>query len=221
MAFRYRVLFSSLALALSLLAGPAQAVDFGLGLNVGSQGAGVSGTLGINEQFAVRLGHNRFSTSGDLEEDGVLYEVDVELAMTDLLIDWHPWAGPFRVSLGYVSNNSDLSGTATITQPVDFGGVVITDGRATTELIFDESAYYLGVGWGNPTASEKGFTFAADLGVVALGEPDFEITSVTANSTVGNVPVSQANIDQEEQNVQDELGDYLYPVLRVGFVYAF
>jgi hypothetical protein len=75
---------------------------------------------------------------------------------------------------------------------------------------------YLGIGYGHKPVS-KGFGLTFDLGV-AYGRPHTTY-SVPA---IYSMLTSQANIDQEEQNISNKLARYrVYPAVQIGLSYRF
>jgi hypothetical protein len=75
---------------------------------------------------------------------------------------------------------------------------------------------YLGVGSGHKPVS-KGFGFMCDLGV-AYGRPHVSY-SVPA---IYSLFTTQANIDQEEQNIANHVKRYRwYPIVQLGVTYRF
>lgn len=205
---------------LSLGIGSAQAVELAVGADISTLGPGASITLGIRDNLNARVGYNKASVSDTLTEDGISYAADLDLEGTSFLIDWHAFNGTFRFTAGIIANGSELTGTATPVSNVQVGNTTLTPaqvGRLNATLDFDSTAPYLGVGWGNAVASGKGFSFAADLGIMFTGSPDFELTQQG-----GTFTISQADLDLEEQNVENDLDDFdAYPILRIGFGYFF
>ena len=208
------------ALIFVLGASTAHAVEVAAGVNISSLGPGASVTFGINDRFNARLGYNAADIDETFTEDGITYDADLDIGGTSLLVDWHVTGGTFRVTGGIILNDIELNANALLSGPVDIGGTTFTPtqvGSLRGSIDFDSTAPYIGVGWGNAVASGKGFSFAADLGLMYTGEADVELTQVG-----GTVAIPQANIDAEEANVENELDDYeFYPILRVGVAYRF
>jgi hypothetical protein len=75
---------------------------------------------------------------------------------------------------------------------------------------------YLGIGYGHKPVS-KGFGMTLDLGV-AYGRP----RTTYSVPQIYTLIVTQANIDQEEQNISNKVERYkLYPVVQIGVSYRF
>ncbi|MFM0563105.1 hypothetical protein [Paraburkholderia sediminicola] len=75
---------------------------------------------------------------------------------------------------------------------------------------------YLGIGYGHKPVS-KGFGLTFDLGV-AYGRPrtTYSVPQIYSQLT------TQANIDQEEQNISNKVERYkAYPVVQIGVSYRF
>jgi hypothetical protein len=75
---------------------------------------------------------------------------------------------------------------------------------------------YLGIGYGHKPVT-KGFGLTLDLGV-AYGRPrvSYSVPQIYTLFT------TQANIDQEEQNLDNKADRYkLYPVAQIGLTYRF
>ncbi len=68
-----------------------------------------------------------------------------------------------------------------------------------------------------PLTVTNGGGVSLDLGVFYQGTPD-----VTLNQTGGVVAVSQADLDAEEKNLEDDLDDFeFYPVATIGIHFRF
>ena len=124
--------------------------------------------MGLSERFNASLGYSRFSTIDTITEDGISYDVELELEGTTLALDWHPFGGIFRLTGGIIRNGNQVTGDAQLTGNVTIGATTYTPAQVGTlnaDIGFDDNAGYLGVGWGNAVAIDKGLTFSADLGV--------------------------------------------------------
>ncbi len=198
----------------------AHAMEFAAGVNVGTQGAGVALTVGLSDRFNASLGYSRFSTTDNFDKDGVNYDVDLELEGTTLALDWHPFGGIFRLTGGIIRNGNEVTGVAQLTGNVTIGPTTYTPAQVGTlnaDISFDDIAGYLGVGWGNAVASNKGLTFSADLGVMFTGAPTVELTQVG-----GVVTIPESDLTAEEQALQSDIDEFVYyPIVRLGMSYHF
>lgn len=178
-----------------LITAPAHTAEFAIGTNLSTLGAGVSATLGLNDELNARVAYNRFTESDETTSNGIAYNVDLELEGTSLLLDWYAFGGTFRFTGGIVAHTSDIVGVARTTGSVNIGGTTFTSAQVGTlrgVVDFPALPPYLGIGWGNPVSGEAGLSFAADIGVFYIGSADFDL-----NSSSGLVP--EANIVAEEE----------------------
>lgn len=213
-----RTLLSAALAAAVALPVSAGAEGFALGVRASTLGAGIEGTIGLSERINLRLGANSYTYSFDDTYDDVRYDADLELKSAALILDWHPFAGAFRLSAGMLSNKNAVTLEAEPTAPVTIGGQTYTPsqvGRLDGEVDFKKSAPYVGLGWGNAVAKNKGFGLSFEIGAVFQGSPDVELSST-------NPAVSQADLDREEQEIEDDLKNFkVYPVVSFGLSYQF
>jgi hypothetical protein len=218
-------LFRTLVVA-SLFAamGSVQAEDDGMGIGVGARystlGAGVELGKSFSDNFGVRLGLNKYSQSDTQTIDDIKYDADLDLSSTALLLDWHPFAGSFHLTAGYVNSSNELTANADPTGTVDIGGTLYGPLSAGDVILKGKvklgSGPYLGLGWGNVPAS--GFGFTVEAGIVQMGTPS---VSLSATGSVGDT-IPQADIDQEIANMKNDLDQFdTYPVVAVGISYGF
>ncbi len=82
------------------------------------------------------------------------------------------------------------------------------------ELAQGTSGPFVGIGFGKHT--KRGFGLFMDLAVAFMGSTDVELS---ASSNILAIPGIQAEIDQLENDVEEEAGEYLqyWPVLSIGF----
>lgn len=203
-------LLSLLALSGLLLAGTAHAEGFGLGVKAGTLGVGVEGTFGLSKRFNLRAGVNSYSYSTDETASDIRYDAELDLQSAAVLLDWHPFAGAFRLSAGYVHNKNALRVTGTTTS-VGSGnypaGVTVTG-----DVTFKKNVPYAGIGWGN--AARPGFIgMSFEVGAVFQGTPTVRLSGSG---------VSEADLREEEQQAQADLDDFeIYPVVSFGLSFRF
>lgn len=206
--------------------GSVQAEDSGLGIGVGVRGstlgAGVEIGKSFTDFFSARLGLNKYSTSNTQSIDNVDYDASLDLQSTALLLDWHPFAGSFHLTAGYLNSGNEMTAHATPTGSVDIGGQVVTP-AAAGDLVLDGniklgSGPYLGLGWGNVPASGFGFVF--EVGVVQMGTPD--VTLDISGDPTYTSQIDQTEKDQEIANMKADLNQFdTYPVVAIGISYGF
>ncbi len=216
---------SAIAIFLLLCCANAQAVDFATGISAGTPGIGATATVGITRTVNLRGALNWFSYDFDESQDGVDYELELDLQSFGAVLDWHPGGSGFRFSAGAFSNGNEAAGTGR-GQPgtfVEFGDAVVPAdqlGRVEADIGFDSLAPYVGLGWGNAIDKDGRWTFSLDVGVLLQGEP--EVTLVTPDVD----PAFAAVVEAERQRAEDELRDEVdslefYPYISVGLGFRF
>ena len=202
---------------LLLTAGPSQA---GIGITVkgGSLGVGAEGTLGLVPMVNLRGGLNILNVSRSLSAGDIDYDGDLELKSAHVLADLHPipFRG-FRVSGGLIYNANGLTLTSKeISTSIEVGGETypVSDvGTLVSQVDFNTTAPYFGIGWGNAAASR--FVFALDVGVMFQGAP--QVTS-RATGSIASDPTFQQELRQETQQQEDDIAWFkYYPVVSIGF----
>ena len=214
-------LFRLLACSGLLFSAGAAAEGFGLGVKAGTLGLGVEGTIGLSERFNVRIGANSYSYDYDETTSGIRYDGDLDLQSAALLLDWHPFAGTFRVSAGLVHNKNAVHLVATPTTAQEIGGQTFQPNEIGTlrgDVTFKKNVPYAGIGWGN--AAKKGFGMSFEIGALFQDQADVSLRS--EGGTLSNDPTLLARLRQEEQEAEADLDDFeLYPVISLGFSFHF
>jgi len=203
--------------AVGTLAHTERAAAAGVGLHAGTLGAGLGIGFPLSERWNGRIGFNKYDYSHDFDTSGgPTYAADLKLESGYALADFHPFAGSFRITGGVMFNNNKVDGTATVHPGDKVGGQIApTGGKIGADITFNDTAPYLGIGWGNIARGAGSVSFSFDLGVMAQGRPKVKLTDEQGVFT-------QQQIQQEQQDVQDELDKYrLYPVVSAGLIVRF
>lgn len=217
----------TLALAGLLAATTAQA-QVGVSLDAGTTGVGAHLVYGFTPSLNGRLGVNYFKHDFTKRSGQIEYDLDGKLQTVDALLDWYPRAGSsFRITGGVFYNDTRFDALAT----PDLNGVFRLNGRQYTaadvgvlvgKVDFRKAAPYIGIGWGNPLSTERGWSFGGDLGAFYQGKARVSLRSVncTVQSELCNRLASDVAV--EEARLADEASDYkVYPVLRASLSYRF
>jgi hypothetical protein len=220
---------SSIALAATLLvsAASAHAYDVGVTLSGGTTGAGLHLVLPIIDgKLNGRLGVNAFNYSQDFSTNDVKYGGKLKLQTFDLLLDYHPFNGAFRVSAGAVINNNKIEANAKAQSgSYDFNGNTYNAsdvGNVNGKIDFNNVAPYLGIGWGNAVAADKGWGFTSDLGVMFQGSPKATMSASECRLSPSLCTQLHSDLAAESSRLADEGKDFkFYPVIRVGVTYKF
>jgi hypothetical protein len=200
-------------------ANPAQA-DVGANFKAGTLGLGVELTKSFGEKFSVSLGFNSYDIKTTDSASDIDYDFDFELQSVALLANYHPFGGGFHVTGGALHNQNELKLTGKPT-----GSSYVINGQTYTAaqvgtlngtLVFDNTAPYLGLGWGNRPDSRVGVSF--DIGALYQGSPSLSLSATGALSD----PALAANLEQERRSAEEDLSDFKwYPVVSLGVYFHF
>lgn len=212
-----------LALAPGLaMAGP------GVYIEAGTLGVGAGLGFRLTDNLAVRLGYSGLNYSpSDINTNDVTYDAKVDYSNGKALLDWYPFHGGFRLSVGVFYNDNKLSvdakpqaGTYTINN-VDYQASDI--GKLDGKVDFNTTSPYLGIGWGNAVGADGHFHVLFDLGVLYQGSPN-----VNLNATCGPALSAtdcanlRTNVAAEEKDLNNKANDYkYYPVVNLALSYRF
>jgi hypothetical protein len=216
-------------LAALLLSGAASAEGLGLSANASSLGLGLDLTKSFSPGLNGRLGFNSYNYNKSLTQSSIDYDASFKWQSAHALADWYPAQGTFRTSIGLVYNSNKLSLTAkpSAGSTYTIGNNTYTAaqvGSLTGEMSFSKSAPYLGIGWGNPVESGKGWGFVADLGVLYQGAPHVSLSSNCGSAIAGTALCTQLATDTatQQSKLSSDLNSFRwYPVFSIGASYQF
>lgn len=208
-----------------------------LELGVGARSLGQVVEVGkkLGDRLNVRIAIGSDYESGDVEYSSA-NEIEVESVLSgdigqwsashsSFLMDYHPWQGNFRLTLGLTDNS--LRWSAKNNGAVSIGGNPIAQDvvdSVEVEVQFtDGISPYIGLGWASGFDKVKGFSFNGDIGVFATS--DF-VVLFDANCIDGQV--ISAGCEAAKQDAKDELAELqadeeisLLPVVGLGISYKF
>jgi hypothetical protein len=193
--------------------------------DLGTTGVGVHLSVPVQPNVNARFGVNAMNYSYSDNTSDVDYDFKLKLQTFDALLDWFPAGGGFRLSGGVVYNGNkvDARARSNSTGSYTFNGRTYTAADAGTvngRIDFRKVAPYLGIGWGNALAKDKGWGFSADLGVLFQGAPRTSMTS--SGCTLPDCSQLQSDITAENRKLNDEVDSFkAYPVIRFGVSYKF
>lgn len=201
--------------------------DTAVSLSAGTTGMGIHLTAKFTDNVNFRFGLNGYNHDTTESTDDANYNLDVKLQTVDALVDYHPFGGGFRLTGGVMYNGNKLDARATPTGAgtYTFNGQTYTAadaGDVTGKIDFNKIAPYVGIGFGNAVAKNKGWGFTADLGVMFMGSAKINLASnnCTATSTVCDQLTN--DLQAESAELRDDAKDFrYYPVARVGVAYRF
>lgn len=215
-----------LAIFGAFAASAAQAADIDASAELGTTGIGAHIVVPLQEQWNARFGINALNYNYNTTANSTDYDFKLRMQTFDALLDYYPAAGSFRVTGGLAYNNNKLDGTAKPSAggTYTFNGTTYSAASAGTvngTVDFNKAAPYLGIGWGNAVAKNKGWGFTADVGVLFQGSP--RTTLSNSGCTAGAACTALAlDLAAETAKVNDKANDFKYlPVLRIGATYRF
>ena len=193
----------------SALSFSAEAAGLAVGARASTLGLGVDLTTAFTSFLNGRAGFNYFTYSDTRTESDVRYDADLKLQSLSAMLDWHPFAGGFRITAGALVNDNRLDMTAKPAASFTIGNNTYAPnqvGVLSAKVDFDDLAPYLGIGWGNAVAQDQGFSFALDVGVLFQGSPKAKLAAV--GGALANDPAFLADLRREEQNLNNDLNDF-------------
>jgi len=224
-----RSLAPTALLFVGLLASQSAAADVGIGARVGFlSGIGVDLNIGLSERLTARVAYNYFSYDYEVEDTDVTYDGTFKISSVSGFLDWHPFAGSFRLSLGAVSSGPkiEIDGTPSAGTTVEIGDTTYTAaqiGSLKGEIEFGNSVSpYIGIGWGNVVDKNHRVVFLADFGVVYAGTPDVSLTATCGaalTTTQCNTLQSQlrTDVEKEKRELEADGNDFQwYPIINIG-----
>jgi len=200
-------------------------VKLGVGVKVGTPGAGIEIGMPFTEKIGGRLGFNYFTYDYDTTQEGVDYKADLTLLTVAGLIDWHPTGGSFRVSGGVLYNGNEVTGKGdfSATDSIKIGDNYYTGaeiGKLEAKVDFDDIAPYIGIGWDTSFGAEKQWGFICDLGLIYHGAPHVDLKS--KGGTKSSDPGFLEDLRKEKKEIEDNIDDFvIYPVATFGLLYRF
>lgn len=206
------------------LANPVSAADFGLYGTAGTLGLGGGVAATFNSNFGARLGYTTYEHDvDDIEETDLTFDGTVDLGGAQALLDWYPFGGGFRVTVGAVQGPEISARARPIADTYTFDGVTYSAddiGQATGTAEFDSFAPYVGFGFGRALSADGRFAFTADLGLAFTGAADVKLNVTCQDATVCAQLEDDVAAEQAELQKEADKFDY-WPVLSIGVSYRF
>ncbi len=218
-----------LAVTMAVLAScaTAQTSNIGVSGEVGTLGAGIHLTLPVQNSLNARIGLSGYNYDYSGNTSDVNYDFKLKLQTIDALLDWYPMSGAFHLSAGIFHNGNKVTSTAKPSgnDTYTINGNTYTTAEAGTidgTIEFHSAVPYLGVGWGNNIAREKGWGFTSDLGVIFQGSPTSNLTSSGCTASAQLCAQLYNDLNVENVNLENKTNNLkYYPVVRIGVSYSF
>lgn len=175
-----------------------------LGAKIGSQGVGIEGRTPISRNIFVRLGVNYFTYDNNSNNS----KINLTLLSVPLMLDVHPFDNSgFKLSAGIAYNGNKVKATTT-----RVGNKV---GLVTGRLKWDnEFAGIASIGYDGSFHSGSPWSFNCEAGIMYTGDPKIAI-STTFDDNGKLQETMERNLNRQKKYLR------LYPVLSLGFKYAF
>lgn len=179
---------------------------------LGINGLGLGYATSVSPDWAVRGQLNwlaKQSYSGNVSDFGSNANLSIDLTWSSVQLvgDWYPGAGGFRLTGGVVFNDNKITLTGT-------GNVNGTPGTVNGEIkMSQDPAPYLGLGYSIRPRAAKGLGFNVDAGVM------FQNPKASLSATGGP---SAADVEAQRAKMQEAIDQLkVMPVLAVGVSYSF
>lgn len=194
----------------------------GLTGKAGTLGYGAELNFGISDSVSSRVGLNAYTYKLNANSSLLNFNFKWQLQTASALVDWYPFSGSFRSSVGLLYNNNKVSLTA---KPIG-GSFVINGVSYSTAQIgslkgtmsFNKAAPYIGLGWGNPLAKGKGWGLVTDFGVLAQGKPKVDLVVTCTDPLI--CAQLQTDAAAESTKLEKDLRHFRWwPVASVGVSY--
>ena len=204
--------------------------EIGIYAKGGTLGVGGGVGYGISDVLTARVGYTALDINRDINTTDVDYKGKFKLGGAEALLDWHPFAGTFRVTGGLVFNRNKIDVDAKLNQTsvtINGNPYLASDvGSLNGTVKFKSTVPYLGIGWGNFVGKDGNFHFIADIGVEFQGSPDVKLrggcTAAFETSNPTECAQLASDIQAEEKDLNNKASDYKWwPVLNVGVAYRF
>jgi hypothetical protein len=190
---------------------------------VGTLGAGAEFNYSISDNISARFGLNAYRYKYNTTVNSVNYDFDMNLQTVSALADWYPFSGSFRATGGVFYDNNKISMGANPTggfydingAQYSATGISNLEGR----LSFNPAAPYVGIGWGNPVATGKGWGLTTDIGVLFQGKPRIDM-SATCSLAAPTCTQFSADLEAERAKAESDLSNFKWwPVVSIGISY--
>ncbi len=192
--------------------------------------AGVGGSVGFDfsKSFGVRAltGGLGFNIPIDVEGEVNVGDIDYNLGGTALLVDWHPWKNPWRLSLGLALSQNKITAAAS---GKDSGGIAY---NSQYDIEYPSSALpFLSIGriWGRQNSRwsfylESGYVFRGTPNVSLSGSNDDCAFSVSKNGQAQLAETCGGMPDDREEFVsalEDAHSEIKSGIEKYGFLLNF
>lgn len=193
----------------------ASAATFGVVAQAGLAGYGATVQWGFSKYLALSAGYTGMEQSvRKVETDSATYDGDIRLSNPQVMLNWAPFGGHFRVSGGIVSQDTDFDLKASKFSDPAAAPVESVDIRGEYAK---SMAPALTIGWETPL-DKPGLGYHFSAGAMVAGKPEVTV-SATCKSGAPQ-PTCDAYTASERRQVEDDLERYeILPILQAGVIF--
>ena len=214
--------------AMSSAAAQAHRPGIGLALRGGTLGFGGDLDFRINDSLNARVGYAGFNTSRSVSDTQVHYDGSLKLSNASALVDWSPFGGKFRLTVGAIVSSTKIvaSGAPAAGGKYTFNGNTYsrTDVGAVTGRfeVGSSVAPYVGLGFGNVVFGNGHWSFLFDVGTLYAGTPTISVNATCKSADASVCAQLLADVNAEQAKLSRDLTVLKwYPVVTFGFGYRF
>jgi hypothetical protein len=202
------------------------ASDFGVSLKGGTAGLGFDVTKAFNDKFKARAGYSIYQYKTTRTEADITYDAKLHLGGFNLLADYHPTGGGFRVTAGIYAPRHKINGDGEyngVGSTININGHSYSSsdvGDVTADATWNGIRPYLGIGYDSFNKSKKGgLFFTADAGVIFSGSPTVNLNADCKDPLLCGQIAS--DIAAEENKLKKKIDFRYLPVVQIGVGYHF
>lgn len=221
--------------------------SLGIGVKLGTRGIGFdAATPLLPGTLNLRGGAGFFTYNNSFTESSDTINGSLKLNNAEIMADWFPFHGSFRLSAGLtVYNNTAVNGTLTFPAGSSFtvgNSKYYSDPASPTTGVAalkfgNNTVPRFTFGWGNLVPKTGHLRFETELGIDYVGDPSVLWTltglACTTTSTSSGTqcngsggtstvwgPVASSDIAQENTNIQNDINGFkIFPVIQIGLSY--
>lgn len=201
-----------------------------IGVTLGTSGIGFEVTKPFTDKVRGRFKLGFVDYDYEATEDDIEYDLSLKNNTAGLILDWHPFAGRFHLSMGVMNTAMEIGLKSQTQGTYNIGGTKYSgDVKLSGNIEFAPVSPYLGLGW-NTKLSSTGINFIAEIGVLMVGSPKVSLNASGSAQEQGGVkidnvernPEFQEKLEKERQELEEDIDDFkVYPGINIGIAYQF
>ena len=190
---------------------------YSVGLGLTTLGPTVEGSYQATPELAFR-GIIAVPVEGDgtETEDGTDYDYEYETGGFGVVADYYPGVGGLRLTGGLFKSNMsvDFEGSAEGAETIRIGRTTYSNVSVGGDMEFErEFAPMLAVGYSGMVG---GWQLSGEVGALFVQGVDASI-----EQTGGALPIAEADLEDEEDKLEDDYGINAYPYVGISMTFRF